>query len=325
MHPRLSRWRLSTITWTAMTVLTAASSVSIAQRGAAALKPEGQGPMKGVPAPANWVLPRTPWGDPDLQGYWTRGRLNSFDVEGTAGTAEFANDGASPRVVVDPPDGKIPYQPWAAKKGRHGEFYKNYLDPHLHGVLPGPPRGLWLDHGATQIIQKPDQILFKMEVQHFHRIIYMDGRSHPPDRIKFDMGHSVGHWEGNTLVVDVTNLSARNWLDLAGNFYSDAAHVVERYTLSDANKIAWEVTMEDPYVYTRPWKMAASWPRQQEPYEQIEEAFREGERDHTLIREALPEGAIERETLTRYPPMTKREAQRQLELQQQGQAGERTR
>jgi hypothetical protein len=145
----------------------------------------------------------------------------------------------------------------------------------------------------------------------------MDGRRHPPERIKFDMGHSVGHWEGNTLVVDVSNLSARNWMDLAGNFYSDAAHIVERYTLSDANTIAWGVTVEDPYVYTRPWKMAASWPRQQEPYEQIEEAFREGERDHALIRDGLPNGAVERETLARYPPMTQHEAQRQLELQQQ--------
>lgn len=309
------------ITVSTVVTLLIATCVIIAQGGAASAERAREITPKPLAATASakWVMPRTPWGDPDCQGYWTRGPRNSFNVEGTQADG-FA--GAVKGWIVDPPGGKIPYHPWAAKKGRQGEFYNNYLDPHLHGVLPGPPRGLWLEHGATQIIQKPDQILFKMEVQHFYRIIYMDGRRHPPERITFDMGHSVGHWEGNTLVVDVSNLSARNWMDLAGNFYSDAAHIVERYTLSDANTIAWEVTVEDPYVYTRPWKMAASWSRQQEPYEQIEEAFREGERDHALIREALPTGAIERETLARYPPMTKREAQRQLELQRQEQAAQ---
>lgn len=256
---------------------------------------------------------RTPWGDPDLQGYWRRGPRNSFNVEGHPGDA-FADPVKG--WVVDPADGKIPYHPWAAKKGREGEFYKNYLDPHIHGVLPGPPRGSWLEHGATQIIQTARQIVFKMEVQHFYRVIFMDGRLHPPEHVKFDMGHSVGRWEGGTLVVDVSNLSARNWLDLAGNFFSDAAHVVERFTLVNQNTIRWEATIEDPYVYRRPWTMSATWPRQEEPYEQIEEAYREGERDRFRLREAMPPGGIERETLARYPAMTKREAQRHLEEQQ---------
>jgi hypothetical protein len=261
----------------------------------------------------SWSPPRTAWGDPDLQGYWRRGNRNSFNVEGHPGDP-FA--GPTEGWVVDPPDGKIPYHPWAAKKGRSGEFSRNYLDPHIHGVLPGPPRGSWLEHAATQVIQTSNYVVFKMEVQHFYRVIFMDGRPHLPEQMKLDMGHSVGRWDGDTLVVDVSNLSARNWLDLAGNFYSDGAHVVERFRLVDPKTIHWEATIEDPYVYTRPWTMSAEWPREPEPYEQIEEAFREGERDVPHLRDALPDGAIERDTRATYPAVTKHEAQRQLEEQQ---------
>lgn len=267
-------------------------------------------------APTSWKPPRTAWGDPDLEGYWLRGNRTSFNVEGHPGDLLTRPQNG---WVVDPPDGRIPYHPWAATKGRSGEFYNNYLDPHVHGVLPGPPRGPYLEHGATQIVQTPGYIVFKMEVQHFYRVIFMDGRPHFSENMKLDMGHSVGRWEEDTLVVDVTNLKARNWLDLAGNFYSDGAHVIERYRLVDPNTLSWEATIEDPYVYTRPWKMAFHVPRQAEPYEQIEEAFREGERDVPRLRDALPSGAIERETLRWYPGVTKTEAQQLLQRQKETQ------
>jgi len=90
---------------------------------------------------------------------------------------------------------------------------------------------------------------------HFYRIIPTDGRPHVGAHIKMWMGSSSGHWDGETLVIDVTNLSAKNWLDQVGNFFSDNAHVVERFRLADANTIDYEATIDDPTVFTRPWKM----------------------------------------------------------------------
>jgi len=121
------------------------------------------------------------------------------------------------------------------------------------------------------------------EYVHSYRIIPTDGRRHVGEPIRLLQGDSRGHWEGNTLVVNVTNINAEMWFDWVGNFYSDAVHVVERFTLVDADTMHYEATIEDPHVYTRPWKVAFGVTRRQEPgYEPIEEACREGDRDRPL-------------------------------------------
>jgi hypothetical protein len=104
----------------------------------------------------------------------------------------------------------------------------------------------------------------------------MDGRPHVGADVKLWMGDSRGHWEGNTLVVDVTNLNGRPWFDLLGHFGSDALHVVERLTLVDGNTIDYEATIEDPRVYTRPWTLALPLVRNQEYDEIWEEGCHEG-------------------------------------------------
>ena len=115
------------------------------------------------------------------------------------------------------------------------------------------------------------------ERQHAYRVIPLDGRSHASGEIKLWMGDSRGHWEGNTLVIDVTNHNERPWLDWAGNFHSDALHVVERWTLVSPDKISYEATIEDRKVYSRPWKIALTYARNtQEGYEQMEDACYEG-------------------------------------------------
>jgi hypothetical protein len=119
-----------------------------------------------------------------------------------------------------------------------------------------------------------------VEDHHAYRLIALNGRPHPRRDIKTYNGDATGRWEGNTLVVDVTNLNGHNWLDDSGNFYTDAAHLVERLTLIDADTIHYEITFEDPKAYTRPWTVV--WPlvRQEDPtYQHIEEACWEGERD----------------------------------------------
>jgi hypothetical protein len=118
------------------------------------------------------------------------------------------------------------------------------------------------------------------EAEHAYRVIRTDGSGHVPKNIKLWQGDSIGHWEGNTLVVDSTNFNGRTWLDMAGNFTTDSLHVVERYTPVDQNTIQYEAAIEDPTIYTKPWKMTFALRRNtQQGYYILEFACHEGERD----------------------------------------------
>ena len=134
--------------------------------------------------------------------------------------------------------------------------------------------------GEFQILQPPGHVVFLIAFSHSYRVVPLDGRPHLADDIKLFMGDSRGRWEGNTLVVDVTNNNDRTWLDGIGSFHSDALHVVERFTVVDATTIDYEATIEDTKVYTRPWTLALRLERVHEKdYELWEEACYEGERD----------------------------------------------
>ncbi len=235
--------------------------------------------------------PRTPSGKPDMQGYW-RGRLvQAFSVEGVSGTEPLVGDlimpwTVAPAMVVDPPDRKIPYQPWAAEIGRLGVNYHKYIDPRTACGSGGVPRLALQD--ANQILQPwgDDYVLWLFEDHHAERVIAMDGRRPLGENIKLKNGDSRGRWDGNTLAIDVTNVNGYTWFDDSGNFYTDAAHLVERLTMVDADTIHYEVTVEDPKAYTRPWKLVWALVREKEPgFELLEEACWEGERDLPRIRE----------------------------------------
>ena len=128
-----------------------------------------------------------------------------------------------------------------------------------------------------QIVQTPENIVILVEMVHDARIVRING-THAPPTVKQWFGDSIGKWEGDTLVVDVTGLNGKAWLDRAGDFSSDGLHVVERYTLMDHDHIAYEATLEDPKVYTRPWTM--KFPiRAQAGQDIMEFECLEGERD----------------------------------------------
>jgi hypothetical protein len=236
--------------------------------------------------------PRRSSGKPNLQGYYRSSLAQAFSVEGVSGSEPLVDDlvmpwTLAPAMVVDPPDRKIPYQPWAASIGRIGENYAKYLDPRTACGSGGVPRLALQD--PNQILQPStdDYILWLFEDHHVHRVIAMNSRPPLGDAIKMTNGDSRGRWDGNTLVIDVTNLNGFTWFDDSGNFYTNAAHLVERLTLIDADTIHYEVTVEDPKTYTRPWKLAWALVRQKQPgFELMEEACREGERDVPRIREA---------------------------------------
>jgi len=141
------------------------------------------------------------------------------------------------------------------------------------------PRQMYTPFGF-QILQPPGSVVLLYEAFHSYRIIPLEARPHIPDAIRLFEGDSRGHWEGDTLVVDVTNQNEGTWFDMAGNFHSDLLHVIERYTPVDDNTINYEATLEDPKVFTRPFKIAFSLGRNTEAdYQQMEYACVEGEKD----------------------------------------------
>ena len=197
------------------------------------------------PAPS---IPRMADGRPNLQGIWQVRNRASYDLQD-----HVARHGMpAGRGVVD--GGEIPYQPWAAAKKAENFANRATADPLSHCYLPGVPRIMYMEW-PFQIFQTPTHVAMTFEWTQVHRLIYTNG-SKPADGIEFWMGDSRGRWDGDTLVVEVTNHNDRTWFDMAGNFHSEALKVVERYTLLDRDTLRYEATIEDPKVFTRPWKIS---------------------------------------------------------------------
>ena len=223
--------------------------------------------------------PRTPDGQPDMQGMWETpmaGGLGNIEGRRRAGAANEA--GPSNSLVVDPPDGMIPYQAWAREQ--RTENNAKYIDPYTHCIPMTSPRIMSSPRGR-QFLQYPGYMTVINESGgHPFRVIYTDGRPHLPADIKLYRGDSRGHWEGNTLVVEMTNLIGLTWFGTGGDFFSDAMKITERLFLVDADTIDYAVTLDDPKVLTRPWTMAYAIERMKEKsYEWMEEDCFESDKD----------------------------------------------
>ena len=217
--------------------------------------------LAGVPLAAqSYKAPRTADGKPDLQGIWQAMNTAAVNLEDHIATLGMP---AGLSVIVDPPDGKIPYTPAAREKQK--ENYKNRAkaDPLNICYIPGVPRAMYLPF-PIQIVQTPKFVLMASEFAHTLRTIYMNGTKHP-DVALFWIGDSRGHWDGDTLVVDVANNLPDTWFDRSGNFHSDALHVVERITRTEPDILTYEATLEDPQVFTRPWTIRMLLYRHKEP------------------------------------------------------------
>lgn len=265
------------VTVTALAVgaadMSLATAVAAAQAPAATAKP--------------WSPARLPDGQPDVQGegFWSAdiGTDEADDIEkgSDALHAQMAGRPVLPSdMIVDPPDHTIPYTSaaQAIKNRRFANRHNPNLqlrDPIFRCLLAGAPRFEFLQ--PFRIIQNPGYVLFLYQYEHAFRVITLDGRPHIDENIKLWRGDSRGRWEGNTLVVDVTNNNALTWIDQAGAYHSDALHVVERFAFVDANTINYEATLEDPKAYTRPWKIAFTHKRTAEQgFELLEDACIEG-------------------------------------------------
>ena len=212
-------------------------------------------PVEGR-APDVAVL-RTADGKPDLNGIWQAvgsANWNLQDHQARSGPVlELGAVLAVPAGLSVVEGNEIPYQPWAAAKQK--ENYENWLsrDPEVKCYLPGIPRATYMPY-PFQILQTANNdILMAYEYASASRVIKM-GKVEPPP-VDTWMGQSAGHWESDTLVVDVTGLNDQTWFDRAGNFHSEALHAVERFTPVSPDVLDYQVRIEDPKVFTRPWNI----------------------------------------------------------------------
>ncbi len=220
-------------------------------------------------------------------------------------------------LVVDPPDGKVPVRPEAEAKRDDNRAHSTESYEHMslwdRCITRGVPGSMFPTayNNAYQILQTPGHVVILYEMIHDARIIPLDGGPHVGPKIRLWLGDSRGHWEGNTLVVDTTNFTDKGRVEsrgasqrIMGLPQSEALHVVERFTLVEADTIGYEVTIEDPEAYTKPWKVTMPLKRDQD-YQMFEYACHEGNTAVGLIlggaradEKAAEEEAEKKEPLT---------------------------
>lgn len=213
--------------------------------------------LAGITSAAQNKIPRTGDGKPDLNGIWQTMNTANWDLQGheaqpglvVALGAQGAEPGGQSVVEGD----EIPYLPAAAAQKKKNYENRLIADPEIKCYLPGVPRATYMPY-PFQIFQSPNAIGIAYEYAGAYRDILLKD----PGKAPLDswMGQSFGHWEVDTLVVDVTGLDEHTWFDRAGDFHSDALHVVERYTLMGPDVMNYEATIEDPNVFSRPWKIS---------------------------------------------------------------------
>jgi hypothetical protein len=231
------------------------------------------------------LVPRAADGRPDFSGIWQANNEAHWDLEAhEARAGAVVQQGAFPWEFVKIPaapslpfgaaggvpgsigvvegDGRIPYKPDALAIRNENAQHWIDRDPELKCYLPGIPRAMYMPY-PFQIVQSTNKIAMTFTFTNATRVIHLDKVEPPPDTMY--MGHSVGRWEGDALVVDVTDFNGRTWFDRAGNFHSDALHVVERFTPMSPDVFRYEVTVDDPQVFERPWTISMPIYRRLEP------------------------------------------------------------
>ncbi|HEY6342348.1 MAG TPA: hypothetical protein VIY49_12715 [Bryobacteraceae bacterium] len=250
-----------------------------------------------------WLPPafgqgRTPDGQPDIQGMYTRNGVVGLEAKppvnpidpsganplsvsnrgdglgpypsifGRGGTVLRGGQGRGQRRtgIVDPPDRNLPWRPEEDQKRREFLLHMNppvdlrHVELNARCALPGLFQG---EDGNNpyQFLQRPGEVMILYDYNHTSRVIHLDGRPHVGPSIRLFMGDSIGRWEGNTLVVDTTNFNDRTSYSREIPYLSDALHTTERFSLADSNTIDYEVTIDDQKLFTKPWKIAGYFSR----------------------------------------------------------------
>lgn len=199
--------------------------------------------------------PRTADGNPDFNGIWQAIGSAHWNIEPHAADfpplPQLGAWGAVPAGLGIVEGGEIPYTPEARATQQANQQNWLELDPYVKCYMPGVPRANYLPF-PFQIVQSPDHLIMAYEFASASRIVYMNRPDFEAPVLSW-MGHSRGRFEGDTLVIDVTDQMPESWFDHAGNHHTDALRVTERYTHMGPNTLMYEATLEDPNVYTRPW------------------------------------------------------------------------
>ncbi|MGP0075451.1 MAG: hypothetical protein ACLPWF_26345 [Bryobacteraceae bacterium] len=183
--------------------------------------------------PANKPAPRTADGKPDLDGLWGPDRTFIYDISSTLKKGET-----------------LPLQPWAEQLAKK-RMSKD--DPEANCLPAGVPR---MAPYPWKIVQQPKLVVFLFEGNiHSYRQIFLDGRGHPDSLDPTWYGHSVGHWDGDTLVVDSIGFNDKFWFDFAGHPHTEKLHITERYRRPNYDTLEFEVVIDDPGAYTKPFTM----------------------------------------------------------------------
>ena len=275
-------------------------------------------PPQAETSTESWNVPRTADGQPDIQGMWVPGDLGRplETPPPRPATRSAAPRGDGPPVIniwhdvtrtrdetaiiVDPSDGTIPWQAWAVKAKQYISGHQGkgmdpldplFLDPVSKCLPYGVPRiNSPNAYSGYQFLQRPGMVVIHYEQGHQYRIIRLDERPHVGENIRLWNGNSRGHWEGNTLVVDVTNFNGKTWVfgrsssQVSAPFTSPGLTVVERFIFTDPDTIQYEVTMTDPDLYSQPWTISTkAFVRAPEGHRLYEYACYEGNRATELI------------------------------------------
>jgi hypothetical protein len=266
-EPIRLRTPLLTTLLAAVLAVTLAPAVALAQAPPPAAAPAG--PVR-----------RLPDGKPDLQGMYMA------DAGGANyGLSRRIGGGLTPPargVVVDPPDGMLPMQPWAVDEVASRALpERGYDDPTAHCLVAGVPRSMYVP-SPMHILQPAGYVVILHERMSW-RVIPLNRTHNLPDDVRLWQGDSVGRWEGDTLIVETKNLNGKTWLNEVGEMISHAQTVVERFTPVNANRIDYQATVTDPIVYTRPFTIA--FPLNRQADELLEVACLEDDQDLAHLKD----------------------------------------
>jgi hypothetical protein len=255
---------------------------------------------------------RLPDGQPDIQGIYTRSGVRGIEANAPVSPIDPAGDknslsvsnrsdglGPYPRIfgqgaqtlrgpqqqqrrtgIVDPPDRKLPWRPEEDAKRRQFLLDQNppkdlrHVELNARCVLPGLFAGEDGNNPYT-ILQSPGLVVIVYDYNHTSRVIDLNRKEHLGKDIRLFMGDSIGHWEGNTLIVDTTNFNGSSY-SYEIPYLTDALHTIERFTVVDANTVDYEVTIDDAKLFTKPWKVAGFFTKAAEGAESLEFACAEG-------------------------------------------------
>jgi hypothetical protein len=230
----------------------------------------------GTTAPQAQNIPRLQNGKPDLSGTWDRPRVADVtkDVKGCRypELTVTTTPGCSSKV-----SGELAYTDWGLQQWK--EWKVDEYDYTAHCLPKGLTRSLQMSMYPIEIIQKPNRLALLLEADFNFKVIPTDGRKHPDDLEPSWLGHSIGSYEGDTLVVDTIGFNGKTWIDATEHLSSEELHVVQRFRLVDVNHLEYDVTFEDPKMYKKPFKNTQIWVRMKPSVELMEFVCMENNKD----------------------------------------------